>query len=97
MGIVLKLACFTIWLVMMLYLINGHRRKTSPRVRTKILLLSDGEDVEKCIRQNIKNLCIWDRLVIKDATTSWQDQLIISRMLQRNPSILYISTETYSL
>jgi hypothetical protein len=93
--IILKLACFSIWFIIMLCLINGSRRKYSPEVREVILQLNDEEDVEMCVHRTLKNLCTWDRLIIKDHTTSPRNRHIIMRILYKNPSILCISSEPY--
>jgi hypothetical protein len=94
-SVMLKLACFCIWLIIMLCLINGSRRKSSPEVREIMLQLNDEEDIEMCIRRSLRNLCTLDRLVIKDHTSSKQNRHIIMRMLYKNPSILCISAEPY--
>jgi hypothetical protein len=94
-GIILKLACFSIWLIIMLCLIHGSRRKSYPEVREIMLQLNDEEDIEMCIYHTLSNLCTVDRLIIKDHTTSPQSKQIIMRMLHKNPSILCIRAEPY--
>lgn len=93
MDVMLKLACFSIWFIIMMGLINGSRRKASPQVREVMLQLSDEEDIEMCMRRSLRDLCTRDRLIIKDSTTTMQNRHIIMRMLYRNPSILCISAQ----
>lgn len=91
MLILLKLLCFTIWLVIMLYLIRGNNTFFLDYREVKIRV-KDQDNLEMTIRSALSNLKKKDRLVIEDQSDFSQRELnllIYSRLLRKNPSVVY--------
>jgi len=89
--ILLKSLCFAIWMLIMLSLIIGSRGKHRAKFREVTLYVEDEDDVEMVIRKALSSLKAEDILIIKDVTSgrSPEKRQIISRMLRKNPAILY--------
>lgn len=94
MVILLKLVCFSLWMTIMIFLIIGSRRRSISAVREVKLYVQDDDDIEMLVRKAFLCLRERDRLIIEDMSPDRQQKnsFIISRIMRKNPSILYCST-----
>lgn len=91
MLILLKLLCFFVWLMIMLYLVIGNNTSMSD-YREIIVKLQDEDNVEMAIRSALTKLKKKDRLIIEDqygVLKSRQNRFIFSCFVRKNPSIVY--------
>ena len=91
MLILLKLLCFTIWLVIMMYLVMGNNTSFIDYNEVKIRI-KDQDDLEMSLRSALLDLKKKDRLIIEDQSDFMQtkrNHFIYSRLLRKNPSLIY--------
>ena len=91
MLILLKLLCFTIWLVIMMYLVMGNNTSFIDYKEVKIRI-KDEDDLEMSFRNALLGLKKKDRLIIEDQSDFMQrkrNHFIYSRLLRKNPSLVY--------
>lgn len=90
MVILLKSACLLIWLTVMLVLISGTRRSQTGGYHEVPIYLDSENDLEGMIAASMSRLGPRDRLVIYDSCRSGRrHQVVIHRLLRKNPSVLY--------
>lgn len=89
MLILLKLLCFFVWLMIMLYLVIGNNTSMSD-YREIIVKLQDEDNVEMAIRSALTKLKKKDRLIIEDqygVLKNRQNRFIFRCFVRKNPSI----------
>lgn len=99
MLILLKLLCFTIWLVIILYLAGGGQRSFRSCNEVKIIV-DDNNDVEIDLSRALSKLKKNDRLLIEirpDFLTCPSNRVKIKKTLRKNPSLIYsLASENWS-
>ena len=99
MLILLKLSCFIIWLVIILYLAGGGQKSFRSCNEIKILV-GDKDDVEIDISRALSRLKKNDRLIIEvrhDFLTCPGNRVKIKKTLRKNPSLIYsLASENWS-
>ncbi|HNX29392.1 MAG TPA: hypothetical protein PKN87_08295 [Syntrophomonadaceae bacterium] len=91
MLILLKLLCFAVWLVIMLYLVRGSAYSFQSFSEVKIRI-KDEDNLEMNVCRALLKLKKNDRLIIEDASDALQsqrNQVIFKRLLRKNPSLVY--------
>lgn len=91
MLILLKISCFAIWFIIMLFMIQAGRLRPAQPGREIILSLTDAQEAEKKTRQALRSLHPYDRLVLQippfpEASPTLH--FIVTRFCRYNPSIL---------
>ena len=92
MLILLKLLCFSVWLVIIFYMVQGSRHPF-PDYKEVKLMISNEDDLEMHVYKAISRLKKNDRLIIEDASDHVQRQYNLSvfrRLRRKNPSLVYL-------
>ncbi|HHW61868.1 MAG TPA: hypothetical protein GX404_08175 [Syntrophomonadaceae bacterium] len=96
MIILLKLACLSIWFIILVAALQAGRLRPVRPTRQVIISLTDSESAEKKTRQALRKLHPDDRLVLQIPAypqASPALHLIADRLCLSNPSILIFITQ----
>ncbi|HPF44017.1 MAG TPA: hypothetical protein PKV15_04910 [Syntrophomonadaceae bacterium] len=94
MLILLKLLCFTVWLVIMLYLVGGSNNSFQNYSEVKIRI-NEIDNPEVNIARALSRLKKNDRLIIEagcDFLHCRHNQVLLRSILKKNPSLGYSFT-----